>query len=181
MSGRQRDRAAVLAVAIAGLALAGPALAAKHTAGAKHATHAKHAPKVLSRYWQITVGGHVYTVKAGGEINYPACETVETITPIVKVKLKTAREELYRATITGPTGAGTSDGSEQAFKGPSAVIAPRFVALQFTKLAKNTDVPHLGPGNYTLKLTFGKSTTALASTTKPNATETIKLATRAGC
>jgi hypothetical protein len=189
LPGRQRrDRAAVRKVAIGGLALAGgglapagPALAAKHAAHTKHATHAKQAAKVVSRYWQITVGGHAYTVKAGGEIDYPACEPVESIAPVVKVKVKGNFEEIYRATIVGPKEAGTSDGWERPFKGPSAVIDPPFVAQQFALLAKNTNVPHLGPGSYTLELSFGKSTTALEKAGKPTMVEKIKLVTRAGC
>jgi hypothetical protein len=173
-------------VAIAGLALAGPALAAKAKGPAPAAKGKGPAPaardKVVARSWRITVGGHDYQVRAGGVINYPVCDTVETITPVVKVRVKgKGGDQLYRATIVGPKTTGTSDGSERAFKGPTALIDPPFVASQFSKLAENTNNPHLRAGSYTLELTFGKSVTELVKSTKPNVMEKIKLVTRAGC
>ncbi len=180
-------RSAVLVVVIGGLALAGPALAAKQAAKTEGAPKTEGAAKtiagakIVSHYWEMTVGGHTYAVKAGGQINYPECDTVETITPIVKVKVKGSGEHVYRAVLEGPKTAGSAGGKERAFNGPSAVIEAQFIASEFPKLAENTNAPHFLPGEYSIQLTIGKTSEALAKTGKPKVVEKIKVVARKGC
>ena len=170
-------RAVALLVLLGGLLLAGPAFAAKEPAKEP----AKQGVTIVSDYWAITVNGHRYEVKADGEIIYPTCDTVESIAPVVKVKLKGKHERVYRGDLRGPKTAGVSDGVEGTLTPPTAMIERPFEATEFTKLAANTNTPHIPPGNYTFRLAFGKSGELIGESAKPKPVEKIKLITKAEC
>lgn len=170
-------RSMTVVVVLGALALAGPAVAAKEPVK----EGAKERISIVSDYWAITVNGHRYEVKAGGEIIYPACDTVESIAAVVKFKLNAKHEPVYRADLRGPKTAGLSDGLEGTLTPPTAVIERPFEAAQFTKLAANTNAPHIPPGKYTLRLSFAKTGELIGDSAKPKAVEKIKLIARAQC
>lgn len=183
--GRAHGVRGVIGVLLIGtLALAGPAFAGKKAPAAKtpavkqpaaKAPAAKESVKIVTNYWTIAVNEHSYEVKAGGEIIYHACDTVESITPIVKVKTKGKAENSYVAALVGPKSVGMSDGIERSFDGPRGVIEPPFVANQFSRLTAATNVPRIPPGTYKLNLMInGKAA-------KPKPAEKIKLVSKEGC
>jgi hypothetical protein len=137
--------------------------------------------KIVLRYWTIAVNGHRYEVGAGGEISYPVCDTVESITPVVMVNAQGRAGHAYAAKLRGSLAVGESAAIERSFKGPRYAIEAPFVATQFAKLTEGNNSSHLPPGSYTLELSFGKPRDEFTSTSTPKAIETITLVAREGC
>jgi hypothetical protein len=163
--------AVVLAAAIAGLACAAPGLAAK----AK-----REAVTVgVSEYWEITVDGHAHQVKAGGEIIYHSCNTVEDITPVLGVTIRGGSQPAgnpeyeYRAVLVGPKSAGTSEALEGAFFHGHASLKPHFTPVEFDKLSEIVGKPQFPPGSYNLQLTINGVAVKLL--------DTVGLRSKAGC
>ena len=114
-------------------------------------------------------------MKPGGKIVYPACETVETITPVVKLRAKQGPEHIYEAWLVGPKAAGESQGRERVFSGKNGVFEYPVIAIAFPKLTRTVNKTHFLAGTYTLQMRFG------SKRAKPKTVETVKLATKRGC
>jgi hypothetical protein len=162
---RRARRSTIVVAAIAAVLL---------PAGAAFAAKPKPEVRVGAHHWAIKVGGHSYTVKAGGKIVYPTCDTVETITPIVKLGAKRG-EHAYEAWLVGPKSAGESQAREEVFSGTSHVFEYRIIALAFPKLTRTVNRTHFVAGTYTLQMQFG------GKRAKPTTVETVRLAPKPGC
>lgn len=158
-----RRSAVIVAAMIGGLSVTVPAFAATPEV------------RVGGHHWKIKIGGHSYTVKPGGKIVYPACDTVESITPVVKLSSKAGPRHFYAAWVVGPKATGESQQTERLFRGSSAVFEYPVVALAFPKLTRSVNVTHFVAGTYSLEMRFG------SKKAKPQTVEKVTLATRAGC
>jgi hypothetical protein len=158
-----RRSAIFVAIAAGGISLSGPAFAAQSEV------------RIGTHHWEIKVSGRSYTVKPGGRIVYPACETVETITPVVKLSAKHGPEHVYAAWLVGPKSAGESQGREEVFSGKNGVFEYPIIAIAFPKLTRKVNRTQFVAGTYTLQMRFG------GKRAKPKTVETIQLATKPGC
>lgn len=164
MARRWVQRSAMVAVVMAGgLSLAVSALAAKPEV------------QVGAHHWLIKVSGHSYRVKPGGQIVYPSCETVETITPVVDLSAKRGPEHIYEAWLVGPKTAGESQGREAVLSGKHGVFEYPVIAIAFPELTRTVNKTHFLAGTYTLQMRFG------GKRAKPITVETVKLTTKRGC
>lgn len=158
-----RYTATVVVIIAGGLALAVSALAAKPEV------------RIGAHDWMIKVSGRSYTVTPGGRIVYPACATVEMLTPVVKLTARRGPEHSYAAWLVGPKSAGESQGREKVFDGTSGVFDDPFIAIAFPKLTRKVNKTHFVAGTYRLEMMFG------GKRAKPKLVETVTLVTKAGC
>jgi hypothetical protein len=164
----------VLVAAITGLAFAPPGLAAKRK---------REKVDAVSRQWEVKVDEHTYKLKDGGELVYPSCDTIQTITSVVHIKIprhdqtRSGREYEYKAILVGPKSAGHSVGVIGRFDGLSTTFRAHFTATEFKKLSEILSVNRrqFVVGSYSLELTIS------GESIKLKVPDTIKLRSKAGC
>ena len=127
--------------------------------------------------------GHAYKLEAGGELVYPSCDTVQTITSVVHVKIPRSgqggrrREYEYRAFLVGPKSAGRSVGVGGTFDRLSATLKAHFTPNEFKRLSEFVDLDRrqFVVGSYSLELKIS------GESIKLKVPDTIKLRSKAGC
>lgn len=172
----------VASALIAGLPFGAPALAAKAKGHSKAKAH-RHKPKTSkgeavhlgAHHWKIGVDGKSYAVRAGGELTYASCSTVETISPVVRLSGKPGRYKAYTGWLVGPKRAGVSTHTERGFETASTVAEFPIPPAAFPNLTRAVNEAPYVPGTYTLKMKLG------GVLSKPTTVETIKLVVKGTC